>query len=328
MYNKLLLVICVLAFSANIYAQDTEETFTEEQLEQIRLIDSINKSMKYTTRDVILRDVATMHVPENFKFLGEEQSKQVVTDIWGNPEDENIIGMLFPADGDAIAANSYAFIITYEAIGYVKDEDADDIDYDEMLKESQDGEPELNKEREKMGFEPIHFVGWAQKPYYDKEKKVLHWAKEFHFGDADYNTLNYDIRILGREGILSLNAVADMSQLGMVKENINAVLDMPKFIPGKQYKDFDHSIDKVAAYTIGGLVAGKVLAKAGFFVLILKFWKIIAAGIAVAFAGIRKFFKRKKEEEAYMADNNYIDPLTIPAPADESSTDNDTDKQS
>ena len=37
--------------------------------------------------------------------------------------------------------------------------------------------------------------------------------------------------------------------------------------------DFDSKIDNVAAWTIGGLVAGKVLAKAGFFAIILKFIK-------------------------------------------------------
>jgi uncharacterized membrane-anchored protein len=41
-------------------------------------------------------------------------------------------------------------------------------------------------------------------------------------------------------------------------------------------------VDEVAAWTVGGLVAGKVMAKAGFFVVLLKFWKVIALAVAGA----------------------------------------------
>ena len=53
----------------------------------------------------------------------------------------------------------------------------------------------------------------------------------------------------------------------------------------------------MAAWTIGGLVAGKVLAKAGFFALILKFIKPILVGGAALFAVIRKFITGKSNEE-------------------------------
>jgi len=34
-------------------------------------------------------------------------------------------------------------------------------------------------ERQKGSYEPIGIVGWAAKPFYDKDKKILHWAKEY-----------------------------------------------------------------------------------------------------------------------------------------------------
>jgi uncharacterized membrane-anchored protein len=51
----------------------------------------------------------------------------------------------------------------------------------------------------------------------------------------------------------------------------------------------------VAAWTVGGLVAGKVLAKVGFFAGLLKFWKVIAIGLAAAGTAIWRFFNRNKE---------------------------------
>jgi len=39
--------------------------------------------------------LAILHVPEGFKFLDGEQSKRVLTNLWGNPPSEPI-GLLFP----------------------------------------------------------------------------------------------------------------------------------------------------------------------------------------------------------------------------------------
>ena len=116
---------------------------------------------------------------------------------------------------------------------------------------------------------------------YDKNKKVLHWAKEIKFGTGETgNTLNYDMRFLGRKGVLSFNAISGVEQLNLIKENIPTITNAVAFKEGNRYADFDSGIDKVAAWTLGGLVAGKVLAKAGFFVVILKFIKPILIGIA------------------------------------------------
>ena len=64
-----------------------------------------------------------------------------------------------------------------------------------------------------------------------------------------------------------------------------------------KYEDFDPKMDNVAAYTVGGLVAGKVLAKAGFFVFLAKFWKLIAVALAASGGYILNFFKSKKKNQ-------------------------------
>jgi uncharacterized membrane-anchored protein len=76
------------------------------------------------------------------------------------------------------------------------------------------------------------------------------------------------------------------------------VLDMASFNPGYTYEEFDSNVDEVAAWTVGGLVAGKVLAKAGILALILKNIKLVFIALAAAGAGIWRFVsgRRKKEE--------------------------------
>jgi uncharacterized membrane-anchored protein len=45
--------------------------------------------------------------------------------------------MIFPENSTPFTDSSYAFIISYEDMGYVKDDDAKDIDYDDLLKDMQ-----------------------------------------------------------------------------------------------------------------------------------------------------------------------------------------------
>ena len=60
-------------------------------------------------------------------------------------------------------------------------------------------------------------------------------------------------------------------------------------------------MDQVAAWTIGGLVAGKILAKAGLFAVILKFlapiWKFLLIAVVPIGAWFKKRFARKQTEE-------------------------------
>jgi len=293
------LLLATLALNAAVPAKDSTEIY-KAQMEAY--VDSVRQAQKYETGLIHLSgDKAELKVPAGFKFLNQGQSKWVLTELWGNPPSaaDNVLGMIFPEDTDPFTQGSYVFVVSFDEMGYVKDDDAEKINYDDMLKNIQKDEKENNAERVKNGYATMNLIGWAQKPFYDKDKKVLHWAKELKFGDEEgAHTLNYEVRVLGRHGVLSLNAVCTMDELPLVKANIDKVLTMASFTSGNAYNDFDPKIDKVAAWTIGGLVAGKILAKYGLFALLAKFlaagWKFIAIGF-VAFIGfLKNLFSRRK----------------------------------
>ena len=297
--RKIILILCLfIASSPVVFAKEDPDSskLAVEQLKAYkRLMDSINHAMRYETGVVELKGgIAKLNIPAGFKYLGIEQSKFVIKDVWGNPERNDVLGMIFPERGAPISDSSYAFIISFDDMGYVKDHDADKIDYNELLDEMHKEEPALNAERKKQGYSSIHMVRWAQSPFYDPKNKVLHWAKELQFEGEEMNTLNYDVRFLGRRGILSLNAVASIDQLPMVKNDINRILAIPEFTAGNRYGDFNDNTDKIAAYTVGGLVAGKILLKIGFFA---KFWKLIMLGVVAIGGFIARLFKRKKQPE-------------------------------
>ena len=301
--KKLTLSICyVLFFIVATHAKNENDSLQFEVNRQLKFIDSVESALHWDTSTVTIGSgIARIKIAPGFKFLNAEQSKFVLHKLWGNPERDDVLGMIFPSNGGPYADSSYVFVVSFEEDGYVKDGDADDINYDDMFKDIKKGEPEINLERKKQGYESILMMGWASKPYYDKNNKVLHWAKELKFGNDETNTLNYDVRVLGRKGILSLNAIATIDDLPLVKANIDKVLKMPEFTDGNKYSDYNSNTDKVAEYSIGALVAGGILAKTGVLAVIGKFllaaWKFILIGLVAIGGSIKKFFGKKKDDD-------------------------------
>lgn len=264
------------------------------------MLEEFEAQLDYQTGDIdISSGLAVLHLGQDFRYLGPEDTTKVLVDAWGNPPSPPTLGMIIPADISPLHPDQgWGVIITYADDGYVEDDDADDIDYDELLEQMQEGTEEENVSRKSQGYPPMHLVGWAEPPHYDEEGHRLYWAKELATDGSNINSLNYSIRVLGRRGVLELNAVATMGQLPAIKPEMETVLSRVEFSTGHRYEDFDPDIDEVAAYGIGGLIAGKVLAKAGFFAVILKFLvaakKLLLVGLVAIGVAIKSFFGRKK----------------------------------
>lgn len=273
--------------------------FTSTLFAEDDILKKVN-NLKYQTDTVTIGDkLATIKVPKGFKFLDAKQSQFVLHEVWGNPLNEGILGMLFKADQSPISENfTYALTYSFSEDGYVSDSDANEINYDDLLKSMKEDISEGNDARKQEGYPTMELVGWANKPFYDSSSKKLHWAKELQFEGDTVNTLNYNIRILGRKGILELNAISDIEKLKLVQNDIPAILASTEFNDGEKYSDYSPGVDKMAAYGIGGLIAGKVLAKAGFFALLVKFWKIIALGALAAFGFIKKLLTKKADNSS------------------------------
>lgn len=285
-----ILLLFISAISFFTFSQDVDST----QM----WIDEIEQSLQYQEGSVKIKECnVTINVPNGYGFLDKEQTNYVLVDLWGNPKDESVLGMLVKKKHGVLGDHSFAFVIDFQDIGYVEDNDAKKIDYADLLKDLQKDTKAENNSRRIQGYPTVDLIGWASSPYYDSNKKVLHWAKELYFEGEEGRTLNYNLRVLGRKGVLSLNAIASMEDLAMVKGDIQSIINNVKFDEGSKYSDFNSSTDNVAAWTIGGLVAGKVLAKAGFFAVIAKFGKFIAIAVGGIFITLWKRIRRRKEEE-------------------------------
>jgi uncharacterized membrane-anchored protein len=236
--------------------------------------------------------LAAVALTDKFVYLDSEDAKTFLTRIWENPPEvaARTLGMLLPTDANPLSAEGWGIIISYDKSGYVSDEDAEKIDYAELLRDMQEATRRVSTERAKEGYAPFELIGWARQPYYDKGEKKLYWAKRLKFGDAAEETLNYEIRILGRRGVLNLNVVAEMSALAQIDRAAPNILSMVSFKQGNLYAEFNPSIDEAAAYGLAGLIAGGLLTKAGFFkgliALLLASKKILAIGAITLVAGL------------------------------------------
>lgn len=238
---------------------------------------------------------AEVDLTEGWSFLQSSDARRYLQAM-GNPDDPDVLGVALPPD----AEQSYMFaVFSYADDGHVEDEEPD---YDELLVTMKEQTVEGSKARKRAGMQGVTLLGWAEPPHYDKAQHKLYWAKSLQFEGEEELTLNYNVRVLGRTGHLEINGVGSIDQLPLVAAHCKTLLDVTEFVEGQRYSDFDPAYDKVAAYGIGGLIAGKVALKTGLFaklgLLLVKFLKPLLIGVALLGGLLWKVFAGRKARAA------------------------------
>jgi uncharacterized membrane-anchored protein len=290
--KRLFFILTLMLCTSSVFAQ-TEE-YSDEEIEAMQALftDSIagqEGSISLSSAHCVL------NVPKGFMFLDKDQAKHLLVDYWDNPQEKvsDILGVLVKTNATIFYEVATAYVIEYEDAGYVSDEDADKIDYDDLLKSMQSDIIEENKNN--PNGPKWTLLGWAWRPTYDKKNKVLAWAKHYQIAENGAETnevINYDVRILGKAGFVVITAVAAPEAKDELLTDNSAIVGSIVYNSGYKYSDFNPKTDHVAEWTIGGLIAGKVLAKAGFWAVIAKFSKVIIIAIIGFFAAIRKRIAR------------------------------------
>ncbi|MBP9113657.1 MAG: DUF2167 domain-containing protein, partial [Polyangiaceae bacterium] len=234
----------------------------------------------------------TLNLPAAYIYIDPQGSKKILEKdgYFGD-----VLGMVVPK-----AEEPWEILLDYEDTGFIKDDEK--IDADDLLKSLREGQEEANKERVKKGFKGLTLHGWSDPPRYDRALHHLVWGLKLgqEGGAATDQSVNYNTRVLGRKGYVSVNLAARESELAKYKGRADEILKATSFNTGAGYGDYK-SGDKVAEYGLTGLILGgaglvgaKVLAKGGLLVLLAKGGKAIAlAGVALV-AGIGKLLGLKK----------------------------------
>lgn len=270
---------------------------------------------------------AALRLGEEYRFIGKEDATFILADIWRNPREalQGVQGIIVPAAFDPFAESAWCVVVSYEKCGYVKDDDAAEIDAAKLLEAFHEHETEINEARKKRGYGELWCVDWAEAPRYDKARHIIFWAKRLSGvrGGTDHDTLNYDARCLGRRGLLSLNAVANMRQLPEIKRAMEGIIPLARFDAGETYADFDAGSDHVAEFTVLGLVAAgaaaKLLGKGAFLLILVKFGKFLIIPFVLGWrhvAGGARWLWRKAtgRETGDRTMANVTKPAEVPPP--------------
>ena len=215
---------------------------------------------------------AEIRVPAGYVFVNGDDAR-VLLEAAGNQPSHEEVGLLAPAELD------WFVVFEFSDVGYIKDEEKDDLDADALLKSIRAGNEQANEWRSERGFPTMAIVGWEQKPSYNDLTHNLEWAIQGK--DEAGITINHNTRLLGRKGVMKVNLVAGSQGYSTVLPTYRENLGTFSFKAGHRYEEFTEG-DKIAKYGLGALVVGAgaaAAAKAGVFKYLWKL--IVVAGLAV-----------------------------------------------
>jgi uncharacterized membrane-anchored protein len=297
---KQLCSLLLLVATYHTVAAQSEDSLIEAEMAQeyalyYSYIDSLEQHLDYETGEIVIgANLAKIDLPDGYRYLNPENTDHIVTETWGNPPTESL-GMIVPVGINPYSISGWGVIISYEQDGHIEDEEAANLNFEELLATMKEDVERENQERIQKGYDTYSLKGWAEDPFYDNQEHKIFWALDLHFGmeEEDYpGTLNYNIRVLGREGVLVMNAVSGMEQLDDVREHMKTLLPAIAFVPGNRYEDYDSSTDQLAGYGVGALVAGKIVSKTGILTAVTTFvvkgWKFLLVIFAALVAMLRK----------------------------------------
>ena len=246
--------------------------------------------------NVTLIDQATLRLPPDNVFVPKAEGQRVLRALGNVVDDPSFVGLVVGKR----QTDDWIVAIRYIKEGYIKDDDAQNWNADELLKNLSEGVEQANQDRVARGFPEMQVMGWVEPPAYDSTTHRLVWSLlAKHKGEPDDapKSINYNTYALGRDGYFSLNLLSSSDRIAGEKAIAHGLLADLRYNAGKRYEDFSASTDRVAGYGLMALVGGAVAKKLGLFALMgafaLKFAKVIALAVIAFAAGIVKFFRRK-----------------------------------
>lgn len=245
-------------------------------------------------------DVAQVELAGPEIFLDANEAKRLLKDS-GNVPGGKEVGLIATRE----EGQNWFLVFEYDPLGYVKDDEKDKIDADGLLDSIKEANESANAYRKERGMPGLHVTGWSEPPHYDAKTNNLVWGILAKDDEGD-EVVNYNVRVLGREGVMSVTLVDDPTRIAASKESLSAILSRFEYRPGRKYSEWRQG-DRVAEYGLTALVAagaGAAAVKTGFFAALFKMLAkagkaIVLVVIAIGSAIMKAFkalFGRKDEQ--------------------------------
>jgi uncharacterized membrane-anchored protein len=231
-------------------------------------------------------------VPGNCKFTGKNGVRDFMFATENSPSG-NELGMLLCSASDD--SQPWFVVFSFDESGYVRDDDAGDLDADAILASLQEGTRDDNAQRKTRGWSTMTLSGWVRPPFYDPRTNNLTWATNIVDDATRDASVNHSVRLLGRGGVMHVDLVVDPSQMAATVPEFDRIVATHAFVPGKRYSEWRKG-DKMAAYGVTALVGGGAVAIAAKSGLLGKLMKFIVLGVVGIGAWLRSLFAGKKRD--------------------------------
>ena len=250
-----------------------------------------------------LGSVAKINLPSGYVFLDGKQYRAMLK-AEGEPSSGRELGLLSPTNEE------WSVIFKFSDIGYVKDDEKDNLNADKLLDSIKRGTAEANKQRAQAGRPTIEVIGWEFPPKYDSATHNLEWAIR---GSVEGRPLlNYNTRLLGRKGVMEVVLVVQPSQLAETLPAFRDLLAGYSFQSGETYAEYRPG-DQIAKYGLGALVLGGAAvgaAKLGLFawlvVFLKKGWKLLVIAFAAVASFVKKLFTGRGAKSSQPSDSGSV----------------------
>lgn len=288
-------------------AEEAEDAEREEALRQfLAEIDKIPWQREGTGR---LGSWAEIAIPTGYRFTDGDGARRLL-ELYGNLTGGMEQGLIGPED--------LSWFITFDFfdIGYVQDDEKDELDADKLMEAMRKAQTHSNEERRRRQLPQLFNEGWVVKPHYDETTNNLEYGFKLR-SDYGGSSINYIVKLLGRKGVMEAALVCDPADLDATLPKARELLAGYHFVAGETYAEY-RSGDKVAQIGLTALVLGggaALAAKSGLFAALAKFFgkffKLILIGLVAIVAGFKKFLGG-----LFGSSRKSIEPPPPPPPAE------------
>lgn len=293
--KRFLATLLSLVFAGALSAQD-EAAAADAQAEAQAQFDAFINSLAWQTDGLgELKEWSTIEIPNGYRYLNGKDTDTLMQ-AWGN----------LPSEYEGMVATDdlgWLVLFQFDPSGYVKDDEKDELDPDALLEQMMENQARGNEYRREQGLQPMYIDGWAMEPRYNERTNNLEWGLLLRSGNDPKQFVNYETKLLGRDGVMEVTLICDLENMQMILPTYQDLLLGHLYKDGKSYADYKQG-DKIAEYGLTALIAGGAVygaAKLGLLGSIMafgkKFLKFIIIGLVAIGAAIKKFFSRMAGRE-------------------------------
>jgi uncharacterized membrane-anchored protein len=237
-----------------------------------------------------LADRATIDVPAGYYYLDAAATKRLLSSKQQTSDGREFGTILRLGE----SGNWFA-VFAHSDAGHIDDSEAAALDPVTLLTALQQTNQRVNAERATHGWAAKDLQTWHRPPSYSAATNRLTWSTRVGSGDAA--VIHYDVRLLGRRGVMSARLVTTPDAVLLSTSQFVEVMLTYAFNDGARYSDFREG-ETVVEAGLTTLIVGDVApvaAESGYFP---GFWVATGFAIVAVALGAALFWRRREEQPA------------------------------